>query len=93
MKVMKKNVGTFDATMRIMWGLLGLSWGISRMVRYPSRTTPFLVSIISAMKVAEGVTRWCPMLQMFGLTTIEKAIDIKSKIKKASVKQIIYPTE
>lgn len=69
---MKKNVGTFDAMMRITWGLVGLGWGISRMVHFPQKGFPVFVSMMSAMKVAEGVTRWCPMLEVFGLSTVEK---------------------
>lgn len=65
---MRKNVGTLDAMLRITFGLLGLSYGIGRMARRPSRTPWFLMSM-SAMKVAEGVTRFCPMLAMFGRDT------------------------
>ncbi len=71
---MKKNVGTLDAVLRISWGLFGLGWGISRMVRFPHKSMPLLVSFLSAMKVAEGVTRWCPLLDMLGISTVEKKL-------------------
>lgn len=61
---MQKNVGTVDALMRITVGLTGIAWGISRMVYEPKRSMPILVTMASAMKVAEGVTRFCPMLAM-----------------------------
>lgn len=61
---MQRNVGTVDALMRITVGLTGVAWGISRMVYEPKRSMPILVTMASAMKVAEGVTRFCPMLAM-----------------------------
>lgn len=75
---MKKNVGTLDALMRISWGLFGLGWGISRMVKYPHRGMPIFISFMSAMKVAEGVTRWCPLLDVLGINTVDK-IEYKEK--------------
>jgi len=90
---MKKNVGTFDAMMRITWGLAGLSWGISQMVHYPHRSMPMTITIISAMKVAEGVTRWCPMLEIFGLSTVEKQFGEKIETGKKFTKEIVHPME
>ncbi len=58
---MNKNVGTLDALMRITCGLTGLVWSISRMCKRPHAYFPLLVAMISAMKVAEGVTRFCPL--------------------------------
>ncbi|EGL81554.1 hypothetical protein CathTA2_3100 [Caldalkalibacillus thermarum TA2.A1] len=66
---MKKNVGTFDAIMRITFGLTGLAWGTAQMVRHPNRGFPMVVTMASAMKVAEGVTRYCPMLAMLNMTS------------------------
>lgn len=65
----KKNVGTLDATIRITFGLAGLSIAIARMVRQPYRSGPFILALFSAMKVAEGFTRFCPMLAWLGLNT------------------------
>jgi hypothetical protein len=68
---MRKNVGTVDATLRITLGLLGLAYGIGKMSRKPHRTPWFLMTM-SAMKVAEGITRFCPMLYAFGTNTVTK---------------------
>lgn len=87
--MIKKNVGTFDALMRITWGIVGVSWGISRMVHFPHKSSPVIVTMLSAMKVAEGVTRWCPMLDMLGLSTVEK----DTTDKKEAVHQIVQPLE
>ncbi len=59
---MQKNVGTVDALLRITFGLTGLAYCAAR-----SRNRfPLCMAIISAMKVAEGITRFCPMLAIFG---------------------------
>ncbi|GAA4725567.1 YgaP family membrane protein [Brevibacillus fulvus] len=65
---MKKNIGTIDASLRITVGLLGLAYGIGKMNRRPYRT-PWLLMTLSAMKVAEGFTRFCPMLYAMGTNT------------------------
>ncbi|MFM1654328.1 DUF2892 domain-containing protein [Brevibacillus sp. B_LB10_24] len=65
---MQKNVGTLDAYLRIMFGILGLAYGVGRMARRPHRT-PWILMMLSAMKVAEGVTRYCPMLKAMGINT------------------------
>lgn len=57
-----------DAVIRITFGLLGLAYGAGRMSRRPYKT-PGLLMFLSAMKVAEGVTRFCPMLKMMGIST------------------------
>lgn len=89
---MKKNVGTIDAIMRITCGLTGLAWATSRMVRRPYRSMPMIMAALSAMKVAEGITRYCPMLDAFGVNSlsekriiknIKKALPIKEKSSKA----------
>lgn len=76
---MKKNVGTWDALLRITVGLVGISWAISRMARWPYRTNFFTRSVLwlSAMKVAEGITRFCPVLLALGLNS--KGLTIRWK--------------
>lgn len=75
LKALQKNVGTFDAIMRITLGLVGLAWSTSRMTKRPYRSLPFWIAILSAMKVAEGITRFCPMLALFGISTREKTLN------------------
>lgn len=70
---MQKNIGTMDAIMRITCGLTGVAWATSRMVRHPRRGLPVAVAMMGAMKVAEGVTRFCPLLKLMGTNTVGKA--------------------
>lgn len=86
---MQKNVGTVDALIRITVGLLGLAYGVGRMSRRPYRT-PWLLMALSAMKVAEGVTRFCPMLYAMGVNScgagmqnmLSKAKDMRNQAGK-----------
>lgn len=66
---MQKNVGTWDALIRITCGLTALVWGGSRLVRRPDGLIPLAVVMLAAMKVAEGITRFCPMLFAMGIST------------------------
>lgn len=67
--MMQKNVGTWDALMRITFGLTGLAWSASRLAQRPVRLMTLMVAGLSAMKVAEGITRFCPMLFAMGIST------------------------
>ncbi|MFP3392480.1 DUF2892 domain-containing protein [Brevibacillus sp. SIMBA_040] len=83
---MHKNVGTTDAMIRITGGLLGLAYGVGKMSRRPYNT-PWLLLSLSAMKVAEGVTRVCPMYSAMGVNTI-KANGMQNIMDKAKQKGI-----
>lgn len=69
---MKKNVGTLDSMIRITLGLFGLAWSISQTVKHPRRKMPVFIAFQSALKVAEGVTRFCPGLALLGIDTLNK---------------------
>ncbi|MFC7440746.1 YgaP family membrane protein [Laceyella putida] len=62
---MKQNVGTVDALLRITCGLVGLAWCAAK----GRRNFPYMIAIMSAMKVAEGIIRYCPMLDMMNKRT------------------------
>lgn len=66
---MNKNVGTIDAFMRITCGLYGLVWSAARMARKPKSNFYCITALVSAMKVAEGITRFCPLLALMNKTT------------------------
>ncbi|QOS98876.1 DUF2892 domain-containing protein [Brevibacterium sp. JNUCC-42] len=66
---MKKNVGTVDAFIRITMGLVGFGCAISKMSTYRYGRKPYGLLLLSAMRVAEGITRFCPILFAFGIST------------------------
>lgn len=58
---MKKNVGRMDAYFRIMMGIALVTFGGARLVRKRGRKGTLMV-LFGASKLAEGLTRFCPML-------------------------------
>jgi hypothetical protein len=78
---MKKNVGTLDSILRISIGFIGLAWSISRLSqknRKANRFVPWMVTVFSALKIAEGINRYCPLLGMFKVSTVNSEIRSKT---------------
>jgi len=65
------NIGTVDAYVRLAAGLFCLGLGIKD--RRPIRS--LLLIAFGANKVAEGVTRFCPLLYLMGENTVGSAYD------------------
>jgi hypothetical protein len=55
------NIGILNALIRITIGLTILSWSTAKMVRRPYCQTYLWTSLCGAMKVAEGIVRYCPV--------------------------------
>ncbi|MGO4889724.1 DUF2892 domain-containing protein [Anaerobacillus sp. MEB173] len=62
---MKQNVGLINAIIRITAGFTVLAWATSKLVRRPYRSTPLLAAMLGALSVAEGITRYCPLTDLF----------------------------
>lgn len=60
----RPNISTMNALIRITCGLSMLSLLTAKMVRKPWKQSYMLLAILSAMKVAEGIVRYCPMVAM-----------------------------
>ncbi|MDD3840957.1 MAG: DUF2892 domain-containing protein [Clostridia bacterium] len=67
----QKNVGILDSYIRIASGLMMLGYGISK--------SSSIMTGFGAIKVAEGVTKFCPMLYVLGLSTVDIEMPLKSK--------------
>ncbi|HCS74872.1 MAG TPA: hypothetical protein DIW17_13480 [Clostridiales bacterium] len=70
---MRKNVGELDAYCRIAGGLTLLGIGIMGC----SKT----LSLLGSLKVAEGVTRFCPMLYLLDKDTMDWDNKLKKQIE------------
>lgn len=70
MKIVK-NVGRLDSYIRLTLGFSMLGFGIAR--------KSDLLILLGAGKIAEGITRFCPMLYIFGITTIDNRIEYLEK--------------
>ncbi len=60
-----KNIGILNALIRITLGLTILSWSTAKMVKFPWRDSYLFIAICGAMKVAEGIVRFCPVTALF----------------------------
>ncbi len=58
---MKENIGTIDSYIRLTAGFYLFGRGIKR-------SSDFLM-IMGSIKIAEGITRWCPILHMLKMST------------------------
>ncbi|HEX7066199.1 MAG TPA: DUF2892 domain-containing protein [Bacillales bacterium] len=58
---MKPNISVLNAIMRITCGLTALAWATSRLARRPHRMSFLIVAMLGAMKVGEGIHRYCPV--------------------------------
>ncbi|HHW38659.1 MAG TPA: DUF2892 domain-containing protein [Bacillales bacterium] len=63
--MVKPNIGTINALIRMTFGFAMLAWATAKMVKKPWRDFYFWVAIMSAMKVAEGITKFCPLTALF----------------------------
>ncbi|OIJ13667.1 hypothetical protein BKP37_10355 [Anaerobacillus alkalilacustris] len=65
MKKVTPNIGLINGLIRITCGFTMLAWGTSKLVKRPFSNTPLLVIMMGALKVAEGMTRFCPLTYFF----------------------------
>lgn len=60
-----QNIGILNALIRITCGLTLLSWTTAKMVKQPWRESYWLLALAGAMKVAEGIVRYCPVTALY----------------------------
>ncbi|KMK75308.1 YgaP family membrane protein [Alkalihalobacillus pseudalcaliphilus] len=58
---MRPNIGTVDALIRITIGFVLLAWTASKSQQRMCHRFPFFTGLMGALKVAEGITRFCPV--------------------------------
>ncbi|WP_411954830.1 DUF2892 domain-containing protein [Alkalibacillus sp. S2W] len=60
----KQNIGTINALVRITLGLFFISYGTIKATKRPWHQRYYLLILAAAMKVAEGIVRYCPVTDM-----------------------------
>lgn len=63
-----ENIGVADAYLRLWGGLTLLALGAGRKL---GRIGSFVAVLLGASKVAEGITRYCPVYDMMDLTSLD----------------------
>lgn len=71
MKV-EPNIGIINALLRITSGLTVLSWATARLAKRPWRSGYLWVAMMGALKVAEGIVRYCPITAMMKEMPLEQ---------------------
>ncbi|MGE7602850.1 YgaP-like transmembrane domain [Peribacillus sp. NPDC097675] len=60
-----QNISIINALMRITCGFTFLTWATAKMVKKPWKNQSYLmVVILSAMKIGEGILRYCPIVDV-----------------------------
>lgn len=63
--MVRANIGIVNALIRITCGLTLLSWATVKYCKKPWRESVLLLMAVGAMKVAEGILRFCPITFLF----------------------------
>ncbi|WP_163100829.1 YgaP family membrane protein [Peribacillus alkalitolerans] len=61
----KSNIGIINALIRITVGFTLLSLVTAKMVKRPYKESYILIAMMAAMKIAEGILRYCPLTQLY----------------------------
>ncbi|MFD1737914.1 DUF2892 domain-containing protein [Bacillus salitolerans] len=62
---MKQNIGMVNSLIRITCGFTMLAFATARLAKRPHRESYLIVAMLGAMKVAEGMVRFCPITYLF----------------------------
>lgn len=62
---MRLNIGIVNALIRITCGLSLLAWATSKYCKKPWRDSYLIAIVLGAMKVGEGIVRFCPITYLF----------------------------
>ncbi len=61
----KPNINIVNALIRITIGLTIVAWGTAKLVKRPWRESYLLAIMLGAMKVGEGIVRYCPVTDLY----------------------------
>lgn len=61
----RPNIGILNSLLRITMGLTILAWSTSKMVKRPWRDSYLFMAMMGAMKVGEGIVRYCPVTALY----------------------------
>ncbi|HDX9588715.1 TPA: DUF2892 domain-containing protein [Bacillus pseudomycoides] len=73
----KQNIGTINALIRITLGFVLLSCSTAKLVRKPWCTWSKIMLWVGAMRIAEGIIRFCPIVEACKLSKYMNMPDLK----------------
>ncbi|WP_408009158.1 DUF2892 domain-containing protein [Pseudalkalibacillus sp. A8] len=81
---MKQNIGTVNALIRITIGLTMVGCSAARLGRQPHHQSHLITMLLGAMKVGEGITKYCPMTDLYERGQQLNNMDLASMTKESS---------
>ncbi|WLD93740.1 DUF2892 domain-containing protein [Alkalihalobacillus sp. AL-G] len=81
---MKSNIGTVNALIRITIGLTMVAWSAARLGRRPNSQGNLFWMVCGAMKVGEGITKYCPVTELYERGQKLNDMDIASLTQEGS---------
>ncbi len=88
MKKLTANIGIINSLVRLTFGFTMLAWGTAKLLKRPFSNTPLVVIMLGALKVGEGITRFCPLTYLFE----EKLDEITGDESKKQFDELINPS-
>jgi hypothetical protein len=70
-QLIRPNIGIINALVRITCGLSLLAWATSKYCKKPWRDSYLIAIVLGAMKVGEGIVRFCPITYLFENSNID----------------------
>lgn len=83
---LKPNIGTLNALIRITVGLAMVAFATAKLARKPWCFTAKLSTVLGAMKVAEGIVRFCPITELMKFNKYMN-LPVMSLMKQGKSKQ------
>ena len=65
MTTLRPNIGMINALIRITCGFTILAWATAKLVKKPWCNSYLVVAMLGGMKVGEGITRFCPLTELY----------------------------
>lgn len=92
MKKITPNIGLISSFVRLTAGFTMLAWGTSKLVKRPFSNSPVIAIVLGAMKVAEGITRFCPLTFLVEERMEEMTKDTDLQMPEKGYDDLINPS-
>lgn len=90
----KPNISIVNALVRITIGLSVLAWSTAKHTKMPWRDSYVLLGVLGAMKVAEGIVRFCPIVALYEREQNLRSNQNQSSNEKSTTEQFLpYSTQ
>jgi hypothetical protein len=61
----KQNINIVNALIRITFGITIVAWSTVKLVKRPWRDSYLVLTMLGAMKIGEGILRFCPLTLLY----------------------------